>query len=483
MILKGTEPMKPTALSLIVFLLITLRATMGCPAAEIRPPKPAIPEISGKTVLDLKTAGAIALRQNPSIAMAASRVKQALARLSQARSAFWPRIDVTGAYSEMEMSDKDYKDNLTNARFFNPAATIENPDDYYQAGVRATWMLFNGFERKYLNRAARYGKEQSEQMKDDTRRLILSAVASTYFATQLAKETIIISRADQEFNERLLKEARARSKHGAGSLSDEMNFEIRAKSAQAQLLRGETDYKTALVALATVMGIPDATFPEGLKLAALEPGSSEDTFPAAVDSENIDSENTDTLIDLALIQRADMQAAVTAVKIADANIKQAWSAFYPDVSLYASIDGDRTGDSSMENKDFGNAVGVNLSYNLFAGGADWAVIREAKEKKYEALGNMEKLRVDITAEVRNAVNNLALAKQELSIQRTIANLVQKNRDLVKKEYSAGQNSLVRLNESQRDMTAAQGQLALALVSLQQARFDLLSAVGSIEDQF
>ncbi len=38
---------------------------------------------------------------------------------------------------------------------------------------------------------------------------------------------MIISRADKAFNERLLKEAQARRRMGAGSLSDELNFEIR----------------------------------------------------------------------------------------------------------------------------------------------------------------------------------------------------------------------------------------------------------------
>lgn len=482
MILKRTEPMKPTALSRIVFLFIALCAPLYCLAAEDNPAKPVIPELTGRTVLDLKTAGAIALRQNPSIAMAASRVKQSLARLSQARSAFWPRIDLTGAYSEMEMSDKDYEDNLTNARFFDPTATIENPDDYYQAGARATWVLFNGFERKYLNRAVRYGKEQSELMKDDTERLILSAVANAYYAAQLAKEAIIINRADKEFNERLLSEAKARSKLGAGSLSDEMNFEIRAKSAQAKLLRAKTDYRTAMVALATIMGVPEATLPKGLKLASLASETSADDGSPFIEG-NSKSDHTKELIDVALANRADIKAATAALKAAEATVKQAWSAFYPDVSLYASIDGDRTGDSSMESEDFGNSVGATLSYNLFAGGADWAGVRKAKAKKTEARKNMEKLRVDITAEVRNAVDNLDLAKQELSIQRTIADLVRKNRDLVKKEYSAGQSSLVRLNEAQRDMTSAQGQLALALVSFHQARFDLESALGTIQNQF
>jgi outer membrane protein TolC len=42
--------------------------------------------------------------------------------------------------------------------------------------------------------------------------------------------------------------------------------------------------------------------------------------------------------------------------------------------------------------------------------------------------------------------------------------------------------LVRLNEAQRDLTAAQVRLAAAQVALRQAWYDLWSATGQIETQ-
>lgn len=51
--------------------------------------------------------------------------------------------------------------------------------------------------------------------------------------------------------------------------------------------------------------------------------------------------------------------------------------------------------------------------------------------------------------------------------------------MVEKEYAAGQVSLVRLNEAQRDLTTARSRLALALASLQQAWFNLETDTGRI----
>ncbi len=50
---------------------------------------------------------------------------------------------------------------------------------------------------------------------------------------------------------------------------------------------------------------------------------------------------------------------------------------------------------------------------------------------------------------------------------------------MEKEYNAGQASLVRLNESQKDLTTAQSNLALALVALRQAWVELETRTGNV----
>ena len=88
---------------------------------------------------------------------------------------------------------------------------------------------------------------------------------------------------------------------------------------------------------------------------------------------------------------------------------------------------------------------------------------------------------EITAlsEVRQVIEELNAARKQLTLQRANAVLVQKNRDLVEKEYTAGKASLVRLNEAQKDLISAQGQLALARVGLRQVWQNLAAATGAI----
>jgi outer membrane protein len=84
-----------------------------------------------------------------------------------------------------------------------------------------------------------------------------------------------------------------------------------------------------------------------------------------------------------------------------------------------------------------------------------------------------------TSDIRSSVALVTSAQTQLALQRENVELVQRTRDLVEKEYNAGQGSLVRLNEAQRDLTNAQGSLALALVALRQAWVELETRSGII----
>jgi outer membrane protein len=460
--------MKKYILLPIIFLLFNLCNAGASPTASHNQP-----DLNQLEILNLQTAGRIALSKNPSLSAARSRVKQAKLRMDQARSTYWPSVNAIASYSRTDISNNTYQTNLASARLFNPSATLTNPDNYYTAGIQAVWILFDGFERKYLNASAQYGKELSEFQREDVKRLLLAAVSETYFMAQLSAENIKISMADESFNQRLLDEAKARIQLGTGSLSDKLNFEIRVNAAKARLLNFEKIYNSTLHGLSAMMGLPAAAFPQHLKLADLTPDSQDGLSP-------MESED---LLQYALENRFDLLGYNSMLKASESEIEMARSNYYPSVSLSASFDGNRTGDASFGNDDFNNSVGVNFSYNLFSGGSDRAKLREAKEKKNEAKQNLESSKLTIIREVRQAIEDVDMAQKALALQRANATLVQKNRNLVEKEYAAGQSSLVRLNEAQRDMIAAQSRLVLSLVSLRMATFNLESSTGSILEKF
>ena len=94
-------------------------------AERSQAPAAAVPDLATLQVLDLKTAGRIALAGNPSVAATRARVRQAREQVIQANAAYWPRLDATASASRITLSDNAHTASLASARLFDPTAAID----------------------------------------------------------------------------------------------------------------------------------------------------------------------------------------------------------------------------------------------------------------------------------------------------------------------------------------------------------------------
>jgi outer membrane protein len=424
-------------------------------------------------VLDLPTAARIALTDNPSLAAARARVAQAEEAVRQARSTYWPRLDLGAAAARVTLSDSAYQSQLATTQALFPGRSVEDPENYYTASVTASWLLFNGFSRKFDLAAAQYGSQTSEAARIDAQRLLLSAVTRSFLAAQQALENVAIAIADEGFNQRQFTEARLRYEVGTGALSDVLNFEVKTNLAQSDRIVAERVYQTSRIGLAALLGVPQAQLGDDLALAPL----------ADITDKELQAPQPELLLEAALTGRPDLARSDWGVQQAQAQVQSARGKYFPTLSLSATYDGERAGDAGFEGDDFGNTVALNLSYTLFAGGLNHARHQQAKARLYEVEKLKKDTEINVTSEVRTAMAQLGSAQKQLVLERTNAQLVQRNRDLVEKEYRAGVGSLVRLNEAQRDLTAAQVRLAASRAALHRAWYDLQSATGEILTTF
>jgi outer membrane protein len=442
--------------------------------SQAKPPVGAA-DLAKIEVLDLQTAARIALAKNPSLAAAQARVGQAHEAVRQARSAYWPRFDLTASQSRVDLSDNAFRTQLATQQAINQVMGLnslppDNPDDYFRAGVSASWLLFDGFARWFNLAAAKHGEQSSDAARDDAHRLLLQAVSSAFVSAQLSLENVAIAKADEAFNQRQLTEAKLRHTVGTGALSDVLNFEVKANSAKSDLIVAQRAYETSRIGLAALLGVESARLPDDTRLAALD----------EVSETELQAPPLDQSLEDAHAHRPDLLQNEWGVRQAEADVKAKLGNYFPTLSLVASYDGERTDDFRFEREDFQSSVGVNMSFNLFAGGLFHAQHQQAKMRLQEAEKSRQNVKINVTSEVQTTTQRVLSAQKQLVLQRTNARLVQKNRDLVEKEYKAGVGSLVRLNEAQRDLTAAQVRLAASQVALRQAWYDLWSATGQIK---
>ncbi len=420
-------------------------------------------DLNSIRVLDLATAQKIAIQDNPSLAAAAERVRQAKERVRQARSSYWPQLTARGSATRSILSENARVQALQS----DPGA--DDTTDTYMASLSATWTLFNGFSREYSSLSARYGMESTKEARRDALRLLLSSVAASYYNAQLALENISIAEANESFNSRQLVEAQARYRVGTGSLSDVLNFEVQINSAKSTLISARKSYEVAVYGLAALMGVPDAVLPDHIELAKL----------GAENPEELVAANMATEVQYALDHRPDLLKAQHAVAQSNATVGVARSGFFPTISVTGAVDAAQPDSMDFERDDFGKSVALNFSYPLFAGGLNRAKVAEAKSGLLESKDVLADAVINVKSQVASAVTALSSAQEQLLLQRSNAKLVQQVRDLVEKEYAAGEASLVRMNEAQKDLVTAQGNLALSLVSMRQAWEDLRTSTGKI----
>ncbi|WPD22041.1 MAG: TolC family protein [Candidatus Electrothrix scaldis] len=414
-------------------------------------------------LLDLETAQRIALHDNPGIGVAQARLQQAKAALQQAVAADKPSVDASAATGLGWYPDSTYD---------SVVLSDASADQNYEAGsltLQASWTVFDGYARKFQQEQAQYGVQSSGASKRNTQRLLVSAVADAFFAAQQALAAIEIGTANKAFYEQQLEDTESRLEVGSGSLSDVLNIKVQLNSAKNSLLTSERDYKAARYALAALLGLADSVLPETVKLAELDKDCDISVGESLADK--------DKLVTEALQARPDLLSLDMQIKGANSSVEQAKAGDWPTVQLISQLEGSTTDGLAPVGEDFGAYLGVSLSWNLYSGGAVDAAVLEAREAKREAKYSYTELRNSIAREVQQAIVRLSAAREQVRLQRETVELVEENRKLAKSEYEAGSASLVRLNEAQRDLTATYAGLIQALVSYQQARHQLLAAVG------
>ena len=448
----------------MLIAVISLLVCLGS-SARAQEEKMEAVDLSSVQLLDLATAQRFALAGNPDIAAAQARFEQASARVRQATAAWWPSLDLTGVGSKQRLSDSAYQSSEALQRLMGGSA--DKTTDNFSAGLQASWILFDGFFRTFKEQLAQYDEQSESEALINSRRLLVTSVAEAYLNAQLAQTNVDIARADEQFYIKQLQDAENRYEVGAGAWGDVLNIKVQLNSAKTSLMLNQRQYEAAGYGLAALLGIPEALLPSHVRLEQLDRDFVTPAF----------QEDPEKLIKDAMAARPDIRRLEMVVKQAEAATGLAKAPYYPQVQLAGAVNGARQGDTSLTGDDLGNTVSINMAWNLFSGGEDKARISEAQQLKRETMYTLANLRNGVAAEIRQDLALLAAADEQVRLQRETVLLVKENRDLARNEYEAGEASLIRLNEAQRDLNTTYGRLAQSLVSYHLARERLLSATG------
>jgi len=253
-------------------------------------------------------------------------------------------------------------------------------------------------------------------------------------------------------------------KNGLATLPDVL--EARSATAQAQydlqaVLGAE---QIAHADLATILGASAGTL---LRVQPLTEVPTPETIGEAVDQ----------TMDRALEERPDLQADVAAVREANAQRRQARSAYFPTLtvqarqvaqSLYVQQQGHPWGQTS----NLVNAVTASLTWTVFDGGARRNRLTGAEARIRQAKAQVNADRDQIEDEVWAAYSNLNTAFRQREAATALLDASSQSYTAALESYNYGVRNLL-------DVTAAQKVLAQARSADILARTQVLAALSEL----
>lgn len=408
--------------------------------------------------LSLETAKELALANNPDFLSARYAVTAAWARFYSAFSAYLPSANAYYNLTEYQRT---------------PGIDGRNVYDIKGGGIQAQWVIFDGLMTTMNVLSARYEAKQYEALDRDARRLLIYGVVTTYNNVLLAKAQIKIAREDKIFNEELLKEANIKYEAGAVSLTDPLNFKVKANLAESNLLQAQYNYYINKCILAEFLGLTDGVIPPEVEFPDID--FSVKSFPIDIN----------VYLDTALRDRPDLEAYRQALAASEYNLWSTYGAFLPTVTAvatpiaYQRMDAGYKGRYHIRPHSEDKLInyGFQANWALFTGGQRIANVRQAQALLARSQLSLTQKWIKVVSEVRQAYENCKQSSKQAMLFKENLDLIRKTRDLVEEEYRAGNTTITRLNEAQRDLIKAETDLVDYQIGLENAIAQLNSAVG------
>ncbi|HET9625359.1 MAG TPA: TolC family protein [Kofleriaceae bacterium] len=428
-------------------------------------------------VLSLDEALSIARSHNRDLRSARERVVIAHEGIAQAQAALLPQVSVEGRYTHNYKEVPFDFNTLLNPTFDLESSIIAsstNPNEVaaVTAARDATKAAFAKFPVVVIQKqeqldgtanasvpliapslwydvtAARRNYDAGEAQYQVTESQVLLAVAQAYFAAAGTDELVLARQDAVKVATETFDVAKAR-------VSAELANQVESTRAETALVRARQDLSeaenargAAYRALVTAIGIKEAITVQAVNQLPAEAGA------------------LDTLEGEARTRRPELSAEHANIEAADASAKAgAWgwsptlSAFgRAALSNYAGFSGDK----------YSWAVGVNLDWIVYDGGARDVRRRIAQAEKRAAEVRLEALADNVNDEVANAHSSLDTKRKGVGAAQRAVELARETLRLIRAQYEAG-------TAKQLDVLEAQDGLVAAEVNLAQAHFDVALA--------
>jgi len=392
----------------------------------------------------LKQLIALALTNNTDYRVAVLNVEQSRAQYRITRSASFPGANAGAGYQR--------------------SGNFETTADQWNASLGSTAYEVDLFGRvRSQNRQALEKYFATVEGRRSAQVSLVAGLATDYFTWRQAEEQVALAAETLQIVENSYRLNQATFDAGGSSELDLRTAEGQVQTAKINLLTYQRAREQAVNQIVLLIGgpLPDNLPPAGAfaetgLLAEIPPG-----LPSEL-----------------LLQRPDILQAEHTLKAANANIGAARAAFFPTISMTASV-----GTSSPEfEKLFGSGTGLwsfspQVTLPIFTGGQNVATLEAAQVNKGIEVANYQKAIQTAFREVSDALVATRSYRQQVEEQTLLIAAQQRCFELANLRYRQGEDTYLNVLSAQQDLySAQQGQLQATFQKLS-SQISLYQALG------
>ncbi len=380
---------------------------------------------------------------NPRIATEWYRLEAAIASEQAARGAMLPSVNLA--------ADASREERQTPQTEFSPYSSNNSTFTINQ-------MLFDGFRALELTKEKKFeGYAQFFQLRDESEQVALDAAAAyldVYRHQQLVEYSIDNLIEHREVFLRI----KVRTMGGVDADVDFEQAQARLSLAESNLLVELNNLNDVKTGFQRVVGVSPA---DGLARPQRDfelPGSREIALRVAYQHSPVLDLNEQT----SRARKAGVQANR--------------GGFYPTLELRYRNQKDSNREGVRGNFEE-EAIEVALNLNLYRGGTDLALTREAHNLYYSALEQQKVACINVRQDILNAYNEVQILKSRVDILKANLESQEKSKDAYKDQFSIGERTLLDMLDGVNEYFLTRNSVINAEVDLIKAEIRTLAVMG------
>ncbi len=368
------------------------------------------------------------------------------AYFEKSKSGYRPTLDASYYASNVEQS--------------NPNSSL-NPSF---ASVALGYNLFNGFKDKYSIEGAKENLKSTKFQYEALRADIRLEIQLSYINFLEKRKTLSTKEEAVELVSKSLKDTQAYYNQGLLAKNSLLETKVSLSKTKQDLIIAKSELLIARDSLSRLLGG---------KLI-----SSEEIKEIDLEVNNI--QNIDELIKLGLDNRREIKAMKSSIKEARFVYDSAKSDLYPKLDLALShtingTDGDLSGRNYMNDDE--TKASLNLSYNLYKGGANEATRTAYMYKTQILQQNLKTLELDIILQIQKAKESYELSLESSMVTKDVHEYALENFSIMQNRYKSQLEKTTDFLKARLDLSEAKIAYIKSLYYIYSQYASLIRAIG------